>query len=119
MKILSEKELIKLQAKGVQAIDARGKAVAPRLHKVEEPKQGEVKQDGVKPEEPDAMTGILRGINSCLQALVAVSQKETPKSALPAQPQQIVAPVPAPVSWRFDVKRNAEGFIQEITAKPE
>ena len=113
MKVLSEKELVKLQARGVHALDARGKAVAPRLHQVAEPKQEQVAQ-----EEPDAMTGILQGINSCLQALVAVSQKETPEPALPAQPQQIVAPAPAPVSWRFDVKRNADGFIQEITANP-
>jgi hypothetical protein len=121
MKVVSEKELVKLQAKGGKALDPRGKVIIPRLS--EAPAKDPAEE---KPEDPIA--GAVEVMKQCLQEISAGSRNTSKVMVMLAQCMEKVVALqqadpallsdPSPHSWRFEVRRNADGFIQEITACP-
>jgi hypothetical protein len=121
MKVVSEKELVKLQAKGGKALDPRGKVIIPRL-------SGAPAKDPAEEEPENPIAGAVEVMKQCLQEISAGSNNTGKIMVMLAQcMEKVVAlqqtepaafPDHSAHSWRFEVRRNADGFIQEITAYP-
>jgi hypothetical protein len=121
MKVLSEKELIKLHVKGTAARDSAGKVVVPGFSSV--PKVPKAPHES---EPVDPMPAMVEGISACIRELETARKSSdllleaihnALQRMLPDQGKPVESP-PKPCSWKFIVHRDGDGFIREIVANP-